>query len=68
MSAMSTRTSLPATAFAQARRRDLRSPAGLTDRMRHEAIGVRRRLPETMNAGAKISTGFLKDGSLPVDE
>jgi hypothetical protein len=40
----------------------------LTDLIPHDAMGVRRRFPEMMKAGAKISTGFLKEAPLPVDE
>ena len=64
---MRTLTSLTETAFAQARLRTCRSPIGLIDLIRQDAIGVLRRLPEMMKAGAKISTGFLNEVAWPAD-
>jgi hypothetical protein len=65
---MRTLTWCPATALVQFSTSVCRSPVGLTDLIPHDAMGVRRRFPEMMKAGAKISTGFLKEAPLPVDE
>ena len=42
-----------------------RSLTRLLPKMLHDAMGVLSRLPETMNAGAKRSTGFLNDELFP---
>jgi hypothetical protein len=36
--------------------------------MLHDAMGVLRRLPETMKAGANMSTGFLNETPFPAGE
>ena len=62
MSALSGST---ATAVAHWSDNTRRSPAGFTALMVHEAVGVRRRLPVMIRAGANTLTGFLKEMIFP---